>query len=156
MSDKVIELFSDKGAIFSDDRTFRYALWRNWDRSKPAVMFIGLNPSKADESRDDATISTVVRFSKDWGCGGVYMCNLFAFVSTDPAALLVNQEEKVGELNDFYLREIGSKAGMVVFAWGSFLSGNIKALSIARSFNLCRAICPRSFLLPTGTPQLCW
>ncbi|QBE68839.1 protein of unknown function DUF1643 [Synechococcus sp. WH 8101] len=37
-------------AIFSDCRTYRYALWRLWDDSRPCAMFIGLNPSSADEA----------------------------------------------------------------------------------------------------------
>ena len=35
-----------KGAELSPCRRYRYALWRIWDDSKPAVMFIGLNPPK--------------------------------------------------------------------------------------------------------------
>ena len=42
-----------KGAHFSKSRVFRYALWRIWDKDKPAVMFVGLNPSTADETVDD-------------------------------------------------------------------------------------------------------
>jgi len=32
-------------AKFSACRKYRYALWRNWDESKPYAMIIGLNPS---------------------------------------------------------------------------------------------------------------
>ena len=45
-----------KNAILSDDRKYRYVLSRNWDETKPTVLFIGLNPSIADESEDDPTI----------------------------------------------------------------------------------------------------
>ncbi len=34
---------TDFGAEFSECRQYRYALWRMWDRSKPPVMFVGLN-----------------------------------------------------------------------------------------------------------------
>jgi hypothetical protein len=110
----------DSGASFSVCRQYRYVLWRVWDRQKAAVMFIGLNPSKANEHKNDATISTVIRYARDWGFGGVYMTNLFAFVSTNPAALLINQHEKIGYRNDYILKETASKAEMIVFAWGSF------------------------------------
>ena len=48
--------FSKSGAVFSDCRKFRYALWRMWDEDKPLVMIIGLNPSTADEKVNDPTI----------------------------------------------------------------------------------------------------
>ena len=43
-------------ALFSKDRVYRYALWRIWDLKKPKVLFIGLNPSTADEIKNDPTI----------------------------------------------------------------------------------------------------
>ena len=39
-------------AKLSECRKYRYALWRTWDDSKPYVMFVGLNPSTADENTD--------------------------------------------------------------------------------------------------------
>ena len=67
----------ESGAEFSPDRKYRYALWRIWDKSNPLIMFIGLNPSKANELKDDPTIRRVRRFAFDWGYGGVYMINYF-------------------------------------------------------------------------------
>jgi hypothetical protein len=37
-------------AKLSDCRKYRFALWRTWDESKPYAMFVGLNPSTADET----------------------------------------------------------------------------------------------------------
>ena len=39
----------EKSAILSADRKYRYVLTRIWDETKPTVVFIGLNPSTADE-----------------------------------------------------------------------------------------------------------
>jgi len=106
-------------AIFSEGRKYRYALWRIWgSRDKGKVMFIGLNPSTADERLNDATIRRCIGFAKDWGYGGMYMCNLFGYVSTDPKAL-VTSEEPI-EINDFWLKEIAKHCDKVVFAWGAF------------------------------------
>ena len=52
-------LYSD--AHFSKNRIYRYALWRTWDESKPKVLFVGLNPSTADEIQDDPTIRRCIR-----------------------------------------------------------------------------------------------
>ena len=43
----------EKSAILSTDRKYRYVLTRIWDETKPTVVFIGLNPSIADEETDD-------------------------------------------------------------------------------------------------------
>jgi hypothetical protein len=82
------------------------------------VMFIGLNPSTANEISDDPTIRRVQKFAYDWGYGGVYMLNLFAWISTDPAALLTCTDP-VGE-NDIYLKAIAESASKIIFAWGGF------------------------------------
>jgi hypothetical protein len=37
------------GAVFTEDRLHRLYLWRRWNKEGPWVMFIGLNPSTADE-----------------------------------------------------------------------------------------------------------
>jgi len=59
-------------AIFSPCREYRYSLWRKWGGLfapdyKGYVMFIGLNPSTADENRDDPTIRRCIAFTKAWG-----------------------------------------------------------------------------------------
>ena len=53
------------------------------------MMFIGLNPSTADERLDDPTIRHCVGFAARWGYGGIFMCNVFTLVSTDPKKLNV-------------------------------------------------------------------
>jgi hypothetical protein len=75
------ESITESGAEFSPCRTWRYALWRHWDWQGHAncVMFVGMNPSTADELVNDKTISNCIGFAKRWGFGGIYMLNLFAF-----------------------------------------------------------------------------
>ena len=107
-----------QGAEFSPDRRYRYALWRIWNEDRPLVMFIGLNPSTANERQDDPTIRRVIRFAYDHGYGGVYMMNLFAFVTPYPASLILEQDP-VGE-NDYWLEKIAIECGATCFAWGAF------------------------------------
>lgn len=112
-----MDLFINKGAEFSECRRYRYALWRIWDDSMPKVMFIGLNPSKANETTDDPTIRRVHRFAIEWGYGGFYMLNLYAWVTPYPGELL-NCEDPVGN-NDEWIEKIAGKCDKVIFAWGS-------------------------------------
>ena len=105
-------------AIFSKCRTYRYALFRWWDKEKPYVNFIGLNPSTADETKDDPTIRRCIRFAKDWGYGGLCMTNLFAFRATDPKAMKAHPFP-IGPDNTKHIMDWSSKASMIVFAWGT-------------------------------------
>ncbi|MFI5141936.1 MAG: DUF1643 domain-containing protein, partial [Bacteroidia bacterium] len=114
----------DKGAIFSEDRKHRFVLIRIWDETKPKMMFIGLNPSKADEKDNDNTITKVIKIAQHNGFGGCYMLNLFSYVSTDST----NQQICVDtELNDLFLKEYASKSDKVVFAWGGFKIAKARA-----------------------------
>src|SRR5687768_9426584 len=40
-----------RSAVFSRCRTYRYSLARVWNPELPSVLFVGLNPSTADEHR---------------------------------------------------------------------------------------------------------
>jgi len=105
-------------AELSQCRKYRYALWRTWDDSKPYVMFIGLNPSTADETEDDPTIRRCINFSKDWGFGGLCMVNLFAFRATSPNDMM-SSNDPVGSENDKWIEKLSINAGVIIAAWGN-------------------------------------
>lgn len=105
-------------AIFSPDRKHRLTLWRQWDTTKPILLVIGLNPSTADETKDDPTIRRCVRFAKDWGFGSLCMMNLFSIRATDPKEMLAC-ENPIHEWNDTLLKTTIDGAGMILAAWGT-------------------------------------
>lgn len=107
-----------KDAKLSSCRKYRFALWRIWDDSKPYVLFIGLNPSTADEIEDDPTIKRCINYGKLWGYGGVCMANLFSFRAREPKDML-GAKDPIGLDNDKWLVELSGKAGLVVAAWGN-------------------------------------
>jgi len=129
-----MDLFNqtDTGAIFSECKKYRYALWRIWDKSKPYVMFIGLNPSTANSDTDDPTIRRVKKFALDWGYGGVYMMNLFAFITPYPEKLELC-DDPVGK-NNRWLNVIHAKCDRIIFAWGSFKQAEQRANYILERF----------------------
>lgn len=106
------------GATFSLCRRWRYSLWRTWDETCAPVVFIGLNPSTADETQDDPTIRRCIGFARAWGGGGVVMVNIFAWRSTDPAELYKVQDNIVGPGNDNAILRNACAARFVVAAWG--------------------------------------
>jgi hypothetical protein len=78
--------FAISSATFDDTRKYRYTLLRYWGPSTdmPLVLFIGLNPSTADEKVLDPTVRKCCIWAKEWGYGGMIMMNVYAFRSTDP------------------------------------------------------------------------
>ncbi len=103
-------------AKFSECRTFRYGLYRTWEMEKKPLIVIGLNPSTADETKDDPTIRRCMRYAKDWGLGGLVMLNIFAYRSTDPKGLR-QVEDPIGPDNDWYLTQ--TRGGIMLCAWGA-------------------------------------
>lgn len=81
-------------------------------------MFIGLNPSTADERVDDPTLRRTMDFARRWGYGGVGNGNLFAFRATDPKDMMA-ADDPVGPENDAWLDRLAAEAGLVVAAWGN-------------------------------------
>ncbi len=118
-------------ALFSECRTYRYALWRIWDESLDSVLFIGLNPSTADESNNDPTISRCINFAKAWGYGGLCMANLFAYRATEPRIMMLT-DNPIGPENDQILFDLASKAHVVVAAWGNHGSFKGRSVQISR------------------------
>lgn len=130
-----MDLFNhiDNGATFSEGRKYRYALWRIWDKNKPLIMFIGLNPSTVNEHKDDPTICRVKKFAFDWGYGGVYMMNLFAYVTAYPKEL-IKCNNPLGD-NDKFLKKISERCDKIIFAWGSFDEAKDRAKKVAEMFD---------------------
>lgn len=115
-----------KGAIISRNKIYRYQLWRVWDDTKPKLLFIMLNPSTADSKYNDPTIIRCMNYAKDWGYGGIFVGNLFAFRHKDPKRLL-KATDPIGRKNNKHLSKMRKKSKKIVCAWGH--SGIVKKLS---------------------------
>lgn len=105
-------------ADISDCGKYRYTLTRIWDEGKPKVMFVMLNPSTADADVNDPTIRRCIGFAKSWGYGGLYVCNIFAFRSTDPKKLL-EVGNPFGDENLWHTKRLSDKVEVIVCAWGN-------------------------------------
>ena len=122
--------FSKSGAVFSDCRKYRYTLWRMWNEQMPIAMIIGLNPSTADQTRNDPTITRCINFASSWGYGGVCVTNLFGFRATAPTELKAHHDP-IGKENDAWVHEMAKGAAITVAAWGNhgkFLNRSLKIL----------------------------
>lgn len=112
----------DGGALFSECRYYRYALWRIWDHGGfnlgNYISFIGLNPSTATEYKNDNTVSKCIKYSKRWGYSGMFMLNAYAFRTPYPA-LMKACKNPIGDENDRYIKDIANRSSKVVLAWGN-------------------------------------
>lgn len=108
---------SEREAKFSADRRYRYELSITWGYGQRVVLFLMLNPSTADEYANDPTVERCERRARDGGYDGLIVANLFAFRSTDPAAML-SADEPVGAENDEAILRCAGMAETIVCAWG--------------------------------------
>jgi hypothetical protein len=77
-----------------------------------------LNPSTADEARDDPTIRRCIGFARTWGYGSLAVDNLFAY-RTRSSAELYAAIDPVGPENDDWLRRLQEESSLTIAAWGN-------------------------------------
>lgn len=107
-------------AVFAGERgEYRLRLSREWDQTKPCVMFVMMNPSVADALIDDRTIDKCWRiYASRWGYGKMLIGNVFSYRCTDQKRLL-ETKDPIGPDNDRHLLEMASEASLIVMAYGT-------------------------------------
>ena len=92
-------------SIFNDDRTHRF-LWRRiWDKDKPSITVIMLNPCLSDNIITDTTTSLVVNnVARLEEYGGVEIVNLYS-VLTPKLRFSETDEELNDKENDSYIKK---------------------------------------------------
>lgn len=120
---------SGRSAVISPDGRYRYSLERQLREGVARrIVWVMLNPSKADHYRDDATLRRVIWFSARYGCpcGAIEVVNLYAWRSTPSDGLTAAEAlgfDVIGPENDHHILRAFKRAeqsmGMVVFAWGA-------------------------------------
>ena len=128
------------GATFSRDRRYRYRLWRRWDRTRPVVAFVMLNPSTADAERDDPTIRRCGGFARGWGFSAMTVVNLFALRATDPARLR-RARDPIGPDNDDHIAAAAAGCDALVLAWGAHGALGGRDRDVLALLRGCRPAC---------------
>lgn len=116
----MVDFLNEKrDAVFSPCRLYRYRLSQIWDEDKPPLTWLMLNPSTADEVKNDPTVERCERRARMWGYGGSVVLNIFAFRATDPKDMRASVDP-VGPDNDEWLRKIAKSSHEfdVVGGWG--------------------------------------
>lgn len=107
----------EKTAIISDCGLYRYQLTRRWGTG-PAVVWIMLNPSYADASVDDRTITKCIGFTTRAGYAALTVVNLFAFRNRWPDEMKA-ATDPVGPENDAHIAAVAKAGAMTICAWGN-------------------------------------
>lgn len=147
-----VYVFDHMDAKISPCGNYRYTLVRGWPGGNGCLVVVMLNPSKADWSVNDPTVTRCIRFAQAWGYNSLIVLNLFAWRGTDPRSLLNAVKEghdPIGPDNDAELRAVLTEhaGGTVVLGWGShpFLSSILPA----------RASYVRGMLRELGVNPMC-
>lgn len=116
---------------FSPCRRYRYSLEHVIDPllNTGRVMWIGLNPSTADEQKLDPTLRRIRAFTQAWGYSAFVMTNLFAFRATDPKDMKATADP-IGEDNELMLQLIAENPAtkLIIAAWGTHGDFNNRAM----------------------------
>ena len=111
-------------AIFSDDRTHRFLWKRVWNKDKPLMAVIMLNPCHADNIVTDTTTSLVVNnVARLEEYGGVEILNLYSLLTSKLNFRWNDDSDLNHEENDTYIKKAAEECKTVVMAWGR--AGNI-------------------------------
>jgi hypothetical protein len=112
----------DRKAVFSSDMVHRYELHIDWDvgfgDDRGKLNFIMLNPSTADENKNDPTVTQCENRAKRMGFSGLVVTNLFALRSTDPKGLY-KHPDPVGVHNNLYITDNARGTSMIILGWGA-------------------------------------
>ncbi len=102
-----------------NDGVYRYLLTRKISEGRRTICWVMLNPSTADEARDDPTLRRVIGFSQR-GFDRLLVVNLFAMRCTDPEKLAHQPENgTIGPHNDMAIAYAARAADATCVAWGA-------------------------------------
>lgn len=110
------------GADFNADRSHRLLLWRLWSPEPGSLLgFVMLNPSSADETRDDPTTVRNMARARALGYAGVVQANLYSYRTPHPRLLKAAgyPGHPVASDNTDALARLGDLCPEIVLAWGA-------------------------------------
>ena len=106
-----------KFAKFSKDKKHRYYLSRKWSE-KEQVLYVLLNPSKANHINNDPTINRLITISKNLGYGGFNVVNLYTLI-TPLRNKLYEKKRKFSAKNKKLIAELVAGHKTIIYGWGA-------------------------------------
>lgn len=113
-------------AIYSDDKTHRYLLRKEWNSEKKSAEIIMLYPSSADTVTVDHTTMFVLRNLERLNYGSVNIVNLFSSMSGKHITSDID-EDNLG-----YIQQYADSSDIIIFATGTGGDGNKAVLTMQK------------------------
>lgn len=132
-------------AWFSDCRTYRWRLQREFSQRGDFMAVCMLNGSKADEMTNDPTIVRVCNFAARDGFGGIDVMNAYGLAATDSKELK-RHIDPIGPANDDFLHRMAMEYDYITVGWGALS----KFPDPLRALEVCE------ILTRYGAKLLCW
>ena len=89
----------DCNCWISDCKSYRWSLDLRISLRKKEIIFIGLNPSKSNQTFLDNTTKKIIKICNKYNYGKIKLINLFGLVSSSPK-LLQMHNDPIGFLNN--------------------------------------------------------
>lgn len=110
-----------RAALIRGNYRYRLDRWLLGDflaANERTLHVIGVNPSTADNTVDDATVRKLLGFASRLGAYRVVVTNLFAYRATKVIALRTVADPVGGGATDYFMRTAFRDADINVAAWG--------------------------------------
>ena len=113
-------------SVFNDDRSHRFIWKRIWDKEKPSVAVVTLNPAHADNIILDTTTGLIINnVARLEHYGGVEIVNLFSQLTPKLNFRWNSPNELNDPQNDSYILKAAEECQVVVLAWGKSVDSNV-------------------------------
>lgn len=103
-----------KNGEYSNNNKNRTSLTVYWkSKSNKTAVAIGINPSKANDTRSDKTLTTLARFLDAYGYCEIKMLNIFESYSTDQRGI-----DRVTTTDFYSYEDIFNEVDSIFIVWG--------------------------------------
>ncbi len=152
--DNNLKVITSNG-VYSNHQLNRSSLQITWASSSPkkTAVAIGINPSKANNSRSDKTITTLSRFLDAYGFTEFTMLNLFQSYSTPQSGIVTSTAT---DFNNYLT--LFEQVDAIIIVWGmgnEYAKEKSEALEVLKSYEgklYCIKKCDRYPLHPSRIP----
>lgn len=103
--------------IFNEEKTHRFLLRKEWDKTKEKAMIIMRNPSNADEITLDYTTMFIINNLHKLGFGSVDIVNIYSKVNSNSIVELEDDKKEQKE-NQNQIDKSSARADKIIIAWG--------------------------------------
>ena len=131
--DRKLKVKTSNG-VYSNNQSNRSSLQITWvsTSSKKSAVAIGINPSKANNSRSDKTITTLSRFLDAYGFTELTMLNLFQSYSTPQSGIITSTATDFKKYKDLF-----TQTNAIIIVWGmgnEYAAEKSAALEILKNY----------------------